>query len=254
LADLDQESEANEEKAENDLEREEKATDRRLKDATLTDDQKKQIEEASAARKEAIEKATQQREEAIEARRRQAVRKQAIFEKLISASKAAINLAGAIIAMLEAGPAGFALAAIAAATGAVQLATIAATPIPAAEKGIKNHKGGPIIAGEKGIELVKTPDGKMSLTDQVAKIYDLPKGTEIIPHDETMRVLAMNSLSPRAEQRLDSYDYGRIERGLSRINKTIMGKPSVIVEGRITGSMQNSTRVKYLDSLRNRAA
>jgi hypothetical protein len=255
LADLEQESEASDEKAENELEREEKATERKLANAALTEEQRKEIEETSEERRAAIELANEKRQEEIEKKRRQAVRKQAIFEKIISASKAAINLAGAIIAMLEAGPAGFALSALAAATGAVQLGVIAATPIPAAEKGIKNHKGGRIIAGEKGIELVKTPDGQMSLTDSIAKVYDLPKGTEIIPHEETMRILAMNSLSPKSEMRISkSYDYGRIERGLSRINKTIQGKPSVIVEGRITGSIQNATRVKYLDSLRNKAA
>jgi CRISPR/Cas system-associated endoribonuclease Cas2 len=257
LADLDQESEASDEKAERDLEREEKATEQKLNNSALTDEQRTQIEEASAERKATIEKEAERRQEAIDAKRRQAVRKQAIFEKIISASKAAINLAGAIIAMLEVGPVGFALSALAAATGAVQLGVIAATPIPAAEKGIKNHKGGPIIAGEKGSELVEMPGNKYALTDSTAGLYDFPAGTNIYPadSDRTLRAIAMNSLSSRSERKpIPSYDYARLEKGLSRINKTIMGKPSVIVEGQITGSIQNHTRIKYLNAFRNKAA
>lgn len=251
LQKIDEESAASEEALESQLEREDKAVKRRLANETLTDEQKKQIEEASATRKEALEKAEEARQIAFEERRRREVRKQAIYEKAVALAQATIAGALAVVKALPLIP----LAIAAGALAAIQIAAIATRPIPAAEKGIKNHKGGLILAGEKGAELVKMPGNKTALTDSTPTIYDLPAGTEIIPHDQTMRILAMNSLSHNSnERRIEHYDYTRIERGLNRINKTIMGKPSVIVEGRITGSIQNATRIKYFDSLRNKAA
>ena len=78
----------------------------------------------------------------------------------------------------------------------MQTAAIIAKPIPAAEKGIKGHKGGLIIAGENGQELVRMPGGSYALTDAVATVYDFPRGTDIIPHEETMQMLAANSSWP----------------------------------------------------------
>jgi hypothetical protein len=253
LMQIDKESAASEEALENQLEREDKAVARRLANETLTDEQKKQIEEASAERKEALEKAEEARQEAFEARRRREIRKQAIYEKAVALAQAVIAGALAVVKALPLIP----LAIAAGALAAIQIAAIATRPIPAAEKGIKNHKGGPIIAGEKGSELVEMPGNKYALTDSTAGLYDFPAGTNIYPadSDRTLRAIAMNSLSSRTERKpIPSYDYARLEKGLSRINKTIMGKPSVIVEGQITGSIQNHTRIKYLNTFRNKAA
>lgn len=93
-------------------------------------------------------------------------------------------------------PANIPLIALAAALGAVQIATIAAKPIPQYAEGTKEggHVGGPAIVGEKGTELATLPDGRSFLTPGKATMMNLPKGTEVTPNDQTMKMLAYSSL------------------------------------------------------------
>jgi hypothetical protein len=150
--------------------------------------------------------------------------------------------------MLSVGPAGFALSALAAAIGAVQLATIAARPIPAAEHGLQNHKGGPVLAGEKGDELIKSGN-KWSITKGMG-LYDVAKGSQIFPHQESMRMIAMSGLTPEREnRRIDAN--ADVKKELQAINKTIKSKPAHIIQGRIVGAQVGGTRQRYLNSLRN---
>jgi hypothetical protein len=249
LQDLDLESEAAQERADEATDREKASLKTRLKDETLTTEQKDALKENSAKRQEAIELANEKRQKDIEAQRKKAIRKQAIFDKAVALTIGGIKLAQAILAMLSVGPAGFALSALAAAIGAVQLATIAARPIPAAEHGIDNHKGGAIIAGEAGQELVRTGN-KWSLTDSKAALYNLPKGTQIFPHEESMRMIAMSGLTPEREnRRIDAN--ADVRKELQAINKTIKSKPAHIIHGRIVGAQVGGTRQRYLNSLRN---
>lgn len=251
LQDLDLESEANEEKKDKEVEKEKESLEKSLLNETLTKEQKDALKENSAKRQEAIELAAERREQDIEGRRKKAIRKQAIFDKAVALTIGGIKLAQAILAMLSVGPAGFALSALAAAIGAVQLATIAARPIPAAEFGIDNHKGGKILAGEKGVELVRTPNNGLFLTDSKPTIYDFPKGTSIIPNDETMRLLAMSNMSPERIKGGIDINAG-LKAELRTINKTIRRKPVVNVSGQVAGYNLGSQRINYLNSLRNR--
>lgn len=249
LQDLDLESEENETKKDDQIEKEKSTLEASLKNESLTTEQKDALKENSARRQEAIELASEKREQEIEGRRKKAIRKQAIFDKATALAIGGIKLAQAILAMLSVGPAGFALSALAAAIGAVQLATIAARPIPAAEFGIDNHEGGPIIAGEKGHELIRSGN-KWSLTDRKAAIYNLPKGTQIFPHEESMRMIALSGLTPEREnRRIDKGDI--LEKEIRAMHKTIRSKPAHIIHGKIVGAQVGGTRQKYLNSLRN---
>lgn len=250
LQDLDLESEANEEKKDAEVEKEKESLEKSLLNESLTKEQKDALKENSAKRQEAIELAAERREQDIEGRRKKAIRKQAIFDKAVALTIGGIKLAQAILAMLSVGPAGFALSALAAAIGAVQLATIAARPIPAAEHGIDNHAGGLIVAGEAGQELVKSGN-KWSLTDSKAGLYNLPSGTKIFPHEESMRMIAMSGLTPERENRRVDRN-ADLKKELRSINKTIRNKPSHIIRGQVVGSQVGSVRINYLNSLRNK--
>jgi len=81
------------------------------------------------------------------------------------------------------------IAALIAALGAIQLATVLATPIPAYEKGTHNAKGGTSLVGEKGAEYVITPQGATFLTPGKPTLMDIPKGSTVIPHLETVRMM-----------------------------------------------------------------
>lgn len=67
--------------------------------------------------------------------------------------------------------------------GAVQIATIAATPIPAYKEGTKNggHIGGLAIVGDGGKHEVVVYGGKSWVTPDVPTVVDLPKGAEVFP-------------------------------------------------------------------------
>jgi hypothetical protein len=254
LAELEKESEANKEALDAALEDEDAAMKHRLDNEQLTDDQKKAIEETSAARKETLEKAAAAREAVLAEKKRKAVRRQAILDKAMALIQTQINAAQAMVASAKMGfPAAIPFIAAAAFLGASQAAAIIAKPIPAAEKGITGHKGGPIIAGEKGHELVKMPGGRLALTDAVATVYDFPKGTDIIPHEQTVQMLASNSLGRIDNARGTPADTTvRLEKKLDKINNTIKNKREWNLVGRVTGYTDNGTRARYIEQLRNR--
>ncbi len=81
------------------------------------------------------------------------------------------------------------LAILIGALGAVQLGTVLAQPIPQYAKGTKSAKGGLSIVGERGRELVETPSGLSFLTANTAQMINLPKGSKVTPHNETMRMI-----------------------------------------------------------------
>ena len=203
---------AQEESTKKQVEEEKDALAERLEDETLTAEQRDQLKVTSDKRQRALEKQNEDRQIAFEARRKAALRKQAIYEKALALSQAVIAGALAVVRALPVIP----LALAAGAFAALQIAAIVARPIPAAEKGIKGHKGGPIIAGEAGAELVKMPGNRYALTDAQATVYDLPRGTDIIPHEETMKMLAADSLRISAARGVEREGYGRLKKNSIR--------------------------------------
>jgi hypothetical protein len=94
-----------------------------------------------------------------------------------------------------------------AATGAAQLAVAIAQPLPHYAKGTDNHPGGLAVVGEVGRELVTEPGGKQYFTPAISSMVDLPKGTSVMTHEETMHWLmhrAMNSTINLAAKMNDS--------------------------------------------------
>ena len=64
--------------------------------------------------------------------------------------------------------------------GAVQLATIVATPIPKYKKGTDFHKGGLAIVGDGGVnEIVKEPSRPAYLTPNKDTLLNLERGTKV---------------------------------------------------------------------------
>lgn len=86
------------------------------------------------------------------------------------------------------------------ATGAAQIAAVAAKPLPSYELGTKNHKGGLARVGEAGSELYLTPSGLAGLTPSRETIMNLPQGTQVFTNSVT-RMLALQGLG--IPERLD---------------------------------------------------
>lgn len=56
--------------------------------------------------------------------------------------------------------------------------------------GTDSHPGGLAVAGEEGEELVIGPNGELGLTAGVATLYNLPKGTKVVPNNKTKNFLS----------------------------------------------------------------
>lgn len=140
-------------------------------------------EEEGEARKRAAEDKTAKKNEELEKKKAKLKEKQAKFDKLNSIAQVGISTALAIMNMMKSAPwpVNIAMAAVAGAMGAVQLATIIATPLPKYAKGTGYHKGGPAIVGDGGVPEVITYGGNAWITPDEPTLVDLPAGASVIP-------------------------------------------------------------------------
>lgn len=140
-------------------------------------DKKAITEEQGEARKRAAEDRTAKKNEELEKKKQQLKNKQAVWDKANSIAQAGIATALAITRALP----NTALAVIAGAMGATQIATILATPIPKYAKGTDRHKGGPAIVGDGGMPELVIFGGKSWVTPDTPTLVDLPAGAMVIP-------------------------------------------------------------------------
>lgn len=139
-------------------------------------------EEHADADIQAIEDQAAVREEEIEKKRIEAERKNAIFEKAQAVAQAAINTALAITAALTSPLTSAVMIPLIAATGAAQIATILATPLPEYAKGTQDHPGGLAMVGDGGrAEMVVFPDGSVWRTPATDTLVNLPEHTQVLP-------------------------------------------------------------------------
>lgn len=135
-------------------------------------------EEEAEARKRAAKEKTEEKEEELEKRKARLQYDQAVWDKSVQIAQAGIATALAIAKALP----NFVLAALVGAMGAVQVATIAATPIPAYREGTKRpHPGGLAVVGDGGISEVVLLDGHAWITPDTPTLIDLPEGSEVFP-------------------------------------------------------------------------
>ena len=141
-----------------------------------------------AARIKIIQAEEQIQKEANAREQRKLDQEKAKFDKAASIAKIIEATAVAATEALSYGPiSGEIFAALVIAAGAVELAKVAATPIPA-------YAGGTGVSGtptagvarvsERGAELGILPTGDKFMTPSRESLMYLPKGTRIIPHDE----------------------------------------------------------------------
>lgn len=140
-------------------------------------------EEEGEARKRAAEAATAKKQEELEKKKQKLQYKQAVWEKANSLVQAAISTAMGITTTIgQMGmPAAIPMIALTAAMGAIQIATIAAQPIPKYKEGTDYHKGGPAIVGDGGRPEVVLFNGGAWITPDTPTLVDIPKGASVIP-------------------------------------------------------------------------
>tara|TARA_R110002167_G_scaffold241725_3_gene446983 strand:+ start:2928 stop:5783 length:2856 start_codon:yes stop_codon:yes gene_type:complete len=135
----------------------------------------------------------------LEAKRRKEVKKQGKFNKAQALVDIAINTAVAISRVVaESVFLGLPLVPVLAALGALQVAAVLAQPLPEfAEGGIMGHDGAAVVGDGGKREVIRTPDGKISLTPAKDTLVNIPKGTEIFPSIEDFNNEQPNDLEDR---------------------------------------------------------
>ena len=205
ISKVDEEQEANQEAAD--------AEQERISDLV----EKKVItEEEGEARKRAAEAKTAKKNEELEKKKAKLKRDQAIWDKANNIAQCTMQTALAIMNAWSTAPwpINIAMAAVAGAMGAMQLATIIATPLPKYAKGTKSHKGGPAVVGDGGEPELVTFGGKSWITPDTPTIVDLPAGAAVIPHingvDESLVSIPTSSNDGKTPVVINN-DYSRLE-------------------------------------------
>lgn len=165
---IEAEQDANDEAYEKDVERIESLADK----GAIT-------EEEAEARKRAAKDMTDIKNAELEKKKQALAQKQARWDKATSIAQAGIATALAITKALP----NFILAALVGVMGAVQIATIAATPIPSYAEGTKgsSHPGGKALVGDAGKHEVVMYNGLAWITPDTPLLVDLPRGAKVFP-------------------------------------------------------------------------
>lgn len=221
LQQLEEESDAKDEAASKEEER-------------ITDlvDQNVITEEEGEARKRAAKARTEAENEELEKKKQQIQYKQAVWGKASQIAQTGIATARGIMETIAklGMPAALPFVAMTAAMGAVQLATILATPIPKYAKGTDDggHKGGMAIVGDGGKRELVSFDGKMWLTPNTPTLVDMPKGAIVYPDASVLSAeLALNPLSYSTNRGsvnspvIVNNDYTNLERGIGRVEQVL---------------------------------
>jgi myosin heavy subunit len=160
------------------------------------------------------------------------MKRQAIAQKAQAALGIAMNTAQAIISIwaqvpkFDFGISAGLLTAMVAGLGALQLASVLATPIPEFAKGTKDAPG-TFIAGEKGQEVILKDDGTAVLTPDKPTLFSDKSfiGSTILPHDETQKWLANYAVT----QSHDMIDMSSTNKYLKKIADNTANKKEIFV-------------------------
>ncbi|MBO5029809.1 MAG: hypothetical protein J6C59_09410 [Muribaculaceae bacterium] len=186
-------------------------------------DQKIITEEEGEARKRALEEESAKKAEELEKKKAAIKRKQAIFDKALAIANIGMNTAMALMELWvkPAWPMAIPMQAVVAALGAMQMATVLATPIPKYAKGTDYHSGGPAIVGDGGRPEVVLFDSKAWVTPAKPTLVDIPTGAAVIPDirtfDDNIGGLIQTPYVLNERPMPKPYDDTAIRRGLSEL-------------------------------------
>ena len=186
-------------------------------------------EEEAEARKRAAQAKTEAKNEELEKRKAAFAYKQAVWDKAASVAQTGIATALGIMQAMAMFPPNPILAGIIGAMGAIQVATILATPIPAYAKGTESHSGGKALVGDGGKKEVVVYDGMAWITPDSPTLVNLPKGAQVFPDvsalnwdDFSWPDLSFMTLPVYADKPpVIINDYKKLEKGVGRTNYLI---------------------------------
>lgn len=214
IEDIEKQQEANEEAYNADVER----IDALVENGVIST-------EEGEARKRAAEAQTAKKNEELENEKVKLQQKQAKWQKGVQIAQTGIATARGIMEAMAMIPPNPVLAAIIGAMGAVQVATIAATPIPAYKEGTKNggHVGGLAIVGDGGKQEVIVYGGKGWITPDTPTVVDLPKGAEVYPDINSFDNvnLSLNPINDNKGGPVIVNDYSELSREMKAVRSEL---------------------------------
>lgn len=216
------------------------------------DKEKKAIDNSNLSQQEKADKTklldaqVQAQKELIAQKEKKIRQDQAKFDRAVSIARVIQATAIAVAEALTVPIVGIALASVIGALGAVQLATILATPLPKYAKGTMNSPEGYAHVGEQGVEGRIDPDGTFSLTPAIDTITYLQKGTKIIPHMQLMKAMQGEKLVYVGGQ---SVDMSEVVKAIKDNKPQKQGNPRINGWAREMRDMEkyNNYRSKYFN-------
>ena len=222
LEKIEEEQDINDEKYEKDVERIQNQIDTEVIS-----------EEEGEARKRAAKAETEAKNKELEKQKQDIARKQAVWNKAVQVAETGIATARGIMEAFQLGPiAGAVMAAIIGAIGAVQVATILATPIPSYAEGTKDntgHPGGTALVGDAGRREVVMYNGLAWITPDTPTLIDLPAGAHVFPDVNKVDISDLDFtdlnmpfspqyVSAATQRTIVLNDYSRLEKRVDRTN------------------------------------
>jgi len=140
------------------------------------------LAEGDAEQKRLLAIQEEEDKQKLEKKKRKVQREQAIFNKANALIEIAINTAiSASKTLATTGLVfGLPLLPVVYSLGALQAAAVLAQPLPQfAEGGVMDHDGLAVVGDGGKREVIRTPDGEISITPDTDTLVNLPKGTEI---------------------------------------------------------------------------
>lgn len=224
---IEEEREANEEKYDEDIERIENLAE----SGAIS-------EEEAEARKRAAKDQTEAKNKELERQKQEIAHKQAVWHKGVQVAETGIATARGIMEAFQLGPiAGAVMAAVIGAMGAMQVATILATPIPSYADGTKGndrHPGGTALVGDAGKHEVIMYSGKAWITPDTPTLVDIPKGAQVFPDVDKVDIsnfdmpdwdfptFSPTYLASSSGNTIVFNDYSRLEKRVDRTNLLLM--------------------------------
>ncbi len=124
----------------------------------------------------------------------------------------------------------------------LNIAAIAAQPIPEFATGVRGFEGGTADVGEKGREIIRTKEGQMFLTPNTRTRVNLPSGSDVFKNEETERMLKGGMSLDGMNKLISSNE--KIEKSIANIkimNTNISGSTveRIIQVGRVNTRLLN---------------
>lgn len=157
--------------------------------------------EQAEARKAAVDEQRTASEEELEERRKEILKNQAKYQKASAAMETIVNTAVAVMAAWKNPYAAPALVPTIIATGAAQLATILAQPLPEYAQGTADSgKAGLAVTGDGGRHELVYANGEFFKTPKTPTVTYLPAHSMVFPdYEKALLQFAVPSLPPRAD-------------------------------------------------------